>query len=303
MPKRTRHDTLFREMLRLPAFRRWFVRTHLDPADGAELDLDKLEPVPENFTRMHKTVVPDCVLRAPLRRARGFGYVIIDQETNPNKKEVLTRLEVAKARILEYDLHDPSSEVPPLILGLIFCTGRGRWRRERDRYATLPPGLRERVRSSLGEPPRVVHASDLKEDEKLIRSCPELVMTHRLYQHAYEDPVAVIALLEPLMARVLRRRGGRAALQTTVDYLFPGDGHEQADDFMLKVERVLTRSDVRRVIMRFSEIFRHEGKREGELNKAMEIARNLLAKGLPIATIAEATGLSRSKLATLRKKA
>ncbi|MEM7495357.1 MAG: Rpn family recombination-promoting nuclease/putative transposase, partial [Myxococcota bacterium] len=66
--KRTRHDTLFREMMRLPSFRRWFARTHLDPADVVELDLSKLELMPESFTRMHKTVVPDCVLRAPLRR-------------------------------------------------------------------------------------------------------------------------------------------------------------------------------------------------------------------------------------------
>ncbi|MEM7494925.1 MAG: hypothetical protein AAF471_02045, partial [Myxococcota bacterium] len=67
--KRTRHDVLFREMMRLPAFRRWFARTHLDPADAAELDLERLEPVPENFSRMQQTVVPDCVLRAPLKRA------------------------------------------------------------------------------------------------------------------------------------------------------------------------------------------------------------------------------------------
>ncbi|MEM7495758.1 MAG: Rpn family recombination-promoting nuclease/putative transposase, partial [Myxococcota bacterium] len=261
--KRTRHDTLFREMMRLPAFRRWFARTHLDPADEAELDLDGLELMPESFTRAHKTVVPDCVLRAPLKRARGFGYVIVDQETNPNKKEVLTRLETAKARILEYDLHDPKSEVPPLIRAIIFCTGRGRWRREADRYAALPQGLRERIRGSMGEPPRVVHAADLREDEKLIRSCPELVLLHRLYRHAYENPVTVVAKLEPLLSRVLRRKGGRAAIQTTLDYLCPDGGQEQADAFMMEVDQALTRAELKGAIMSFSEVFRHEGRQLG----------------------------------------
>ncbi|MEM7494639.1 MAG: Rpn family recombination-promoting nuclease/putative transposase [Myxococcota bacterium] len=322
MSKRTRHDTLFHEMLRLAAFRCWFARTHLDPADVAEMDLNRLEPMPESFMRSHKIVVPDCVLRAPLKRARGWGYIIVDQETNPNKKEVLARLEVAKARLFEYDLNDPSSEVPPLIRALIFCTGRQRWHRETDRYAALPPGLRERVRSSLGEPPRVVHASDLEESEELTRSCPELVMLHLLYRHSYEDPVVVVAKLEPLLARVLHRQGGRAALQTAIDYLSPSGGQEQTRDFILKIDQTLTRAEVKEAIMTFSEVFRHEGRQlglregleeglekgklegklEGELNKALEIARNMLNEGIPTATIARVTGLSRHKLAALRGK-
>lgn len=300
--------------MRLASFRQWFVLIHLDPADVAELDVDRLEPLPESFTRAHKTVVSDCVLRAPLRRAAGWGYLIAEQETNPNNKEVLTRLEVAKARILEYDLHDPTSAVPPLIRTLIFVSGSRRWRRAVDPYAALPEGLRQRARRSLGEPPRVVHAGDLQEEGDLARVCPELVMTHRLFQRAHEDPVCVLAGLEPLLAGVLHRKGGRAALQTALDYLYRGGGQEQIQAFILKVEQVLTRRDVREAIMTFSEVFRHEGKQlglqeglrkgklEGKLEKALEIARNMLSEGIPVATIARVTHLPRQKLTALRKK-
>ena len=66
--------------------------------------------------------------------------------------------------------------------------------------------------------------------------------------------------------------------------------------------------------MSIADVLKHEGKQlglkeglekgmhQGELNKALEIARGMLLKGMPLATIAELTGLPRQKLTALRKK-
>ena len=58
--------------------------------------------------------------------------------------------------------------------------------------------------------------------------------------------------------------------------------------------------------MNFSEALRHEGiqqgRQEGMVARTMEVAQNMLSKGMAVTTIAEVTGLSRQKLAALRKK-
>ncbi|MEM7495008.1 MAG: hypothetical protein AAF471_02485 [Myxococcota bacterium] len=109
-----------------------------------------------------------------------------------------------------------------------------------------------------------------------------------------------------LLARVLRRKGGRSAIQTTVDYLCPDGGQEQVNAFMLKVEGVLTRAELKGAIMSFSEVFRHEGKqlglKEGLERGKLETARNMLREGIPTATIVRVTGLTRQKLAALRRQ-
>ncbi len=306
MPARNRHDVLYRAMMRSPSFRRWFLLTHMDPADLAEIDLDGLETVSETFTRMHQTVVPDFVLRVPLKRAQGWAYIITDQETTPNKEGTLKRLMISKSRIFEYDLNDPTSKVPPLIVSLIFCTGASRWTSEVDGYKMLPEGLRERVRDWLGEPPRVVHVSDLEITENLIRACPELVMAHLLFQNASKDPKETVVKLEPLFSVLLKRDGGRTTVQIGIDYLCPDHRQQNPQDFILKLKKVLKDRDVRRVIMSLSEAFRHEGRQEG-MQQGMqegklETARNMLSKGMAVTTIAEVTGLSRQKLAALGKK-
>ncbi|MEM7495700.1 MAG: hypothetical protein AAF471_06150, partial [Myxococcota bacterium] len=85
---------------------------------------------------------------------------------------------------------------------------------------------------------------------------------------------------------------------------------KQTDDFILGLEKVLTRQDGKKVvIMGFSDIFRHEGKQlglkegleKGKLEKAVEIARNMPRKSMPVAAVAELAQLSRRKLAALRK--
>ncbi|MEM7494797.1 MAG: hypothetical protein AAF471_01365 [Myxococcota bacterium] len=92
----------------------------------------------------------------------------------------------------------------------------------------------------------------------------------------------------------------------TKELRYLGDGQEQADAFILGVEQVPRRADVRRVVMGFSEIFRHEGERiglqKGKLEKALEIARGMLNEGTLSATIARVTCLSRHQLTALRKK-
>lgn len=122
--------------------------------------------------------------------------------------------------------------------------------------------------------------------------------------------------------RVLRRGGGRTAVQTAIDYLSPGGGQQQAREFILQIDQVLTRADVKGAIMSFSEVFRHEGRQLGlkeGLEKGLErgleqglerglekgkleVARNLLATGVELKIIAHATGLSRQKLVALRRK-
>ena len=44
-----------------------------------------------------------------------------------------------------------------------------------------------------------------------------------------------------------------------------------------------------------------KGMEKGELNKCIEIARNLLTLGLPVAQITEATGLSQKEIARLKE--
>ncbi len=115
----------------------------------------------------------------------------------------------------------------------------------------------------------------------------------------YEDPVKVIGELESLLAEVLQRHGGIVMLQAMIDYMFPGHGHKQADDFILRVEKVLTRQGLREIIMSFSEIFRQEGSQQGMQQGKLETARNMLREGIPATTITKVTGLSRQKLTEL----
>ena len=105
MDKHTRHDRFFREMMRFPSFQKAFIAFHVPAKIIAPVNLHKLEPVPESFARANKTIVPDCILRAPFKKAEGWAYFPIEQQTNPTDDMPL-RATITKGRILEFDLSD-----------------------------------------------------------------------------------------------------------------------------------------------------------------------------------------------------
>ncbi len=295
MDRHTRHDRFFRAMMRFPSFQQAFIAFHVPTKITAPVNLEKLEPVPESFVRANKTIVPDCILRAPFKETAGWAYFPIEQQTNPSDHMSL-RAVITKGRILEFELSIRKNKIPPLIWHIVFCNGQQHWRKSLDLFESMPSSVGNLVRWALTAPPQLIQLVDIPDAER--GKFPELDAAEMLMKRAYEDPIKVIGELENLLEEVLHRYGGMVMLQAMIDYMFPGDGHKQADDFILRVEKVVTRQGLREIIMSFSEIFRQQGMQQGKL----ETARNMLREGIPATTITKVTGLSRQKLTALLKK-
>ena len=302
-----RHDRFFKKIMQFPSIQRAFIERHL-PTEIIQLaNLNQLQAMPANFAQANKTLVPDCVLRAPYKEGHGFLYIIVEQETNPNK-QIPIRLAIARGRVFEYDLLHENSQTPPIVWTLIFCTGKRRWKSSLDIFHQLPPTARKWAHDCINGPPQLVQALDMPLVQK--SSSPQLDAMQLLMQKAYDDPVQAFIDLGPLLQAILRQKDGKAIFNEMFHYVLTGDGHESASQVIMRLEGSL-QGNVRRTIMTIAQVLKKEwlqegvakGRQEGEyigLRKGLEEAAiGMLRRGMQAKEVIEITHLSKQRITEL----
>ena len=297
-------------MMQFPSLQRAFIQRHLPQELITLVDLNQLQGMPAKFAQANKTVVPDCVLRAPYTQGKGWLYVLSEQQTNPSS-HVPLRLAVARGRVFEFDLYDQHSELPPIVWTLIFSNGRTRWRSCLDIFHKLPPAARKWAHHCLSNPPQLVQVLDMP----LVTnsSCPELDAMQLLMQKAYDDPVQAFIDLSPLLQAVLRQKDGKAIFNEMFHYILTGDGHESASHVIMKLEAGL-QGNVRRTVMTLAQMLKKEaeqigiqkgeqiGMQKGEQIGMEKVATRMLRRGMQAKDVIDITHLPKKRITELLAK-
>ncbi|MEM7589820.1 MAG: Rpn family recombination-promoting nuclease/putative transposase [Myxococcota bacterium] len=304
-----KHDKFFKQMMRFPSFQQAFVRRHVPQHIQHVVNLSALKQVSEQLAQAHKLVVPDCILSAPFRESPGRFYLVVEQETSPRKK-VIVRLMQAHLRIVEHDLcHTGGEPVPPLVRCLLFCTGTERYKAGVDLFASLHPQVRTLVKEAFVAAPQVFHVQDAP--EVTYSEVPELDAVELLMKHIREPHLGqVLERLEPLLRELLHRQNGTVMLNALFNYaLAHGSTHEKCDKI---IEKGVLHGQVEEIYMSVAEALkqqgwqegRQEGRQEGEIlgfeKGRLTVAQNMLKMGIDRKIIAQTTGLSLKRIASLR---
>ncbi|MEM7495243.1 MAG: Rpn family recombination-promoting nuclease/putative transposase [Myxococcota bacterium] len=309
------HDRFFKFLTKHRAFYLPFLLFYLPFWVRRQIVLERAQPASENFLRKSGLIAADAVFRAPLRDGAGEGCIVVELQAARDSRMDL-RAFGYKAGGFEQLMTDGKKgrSRPGLVYVLVVYIGDEGWRPRLDPFRRLPPNAREAARRAWREPAGFV-------DARAAESRPppeEAVLAAGMFLLAHgrdPDPREVLRRLDPLLARVAGLPDGRELIHRMV--LYAGQiatGQDRVDRVKLFTEGIAKHlhgaareeaMSIWQAIGKEHELMGlreglEKGKLEGKLEKAVEIARNMLRKGMPVAAVAEVTRLTRYRVNKLK---
>ena len=286
----TPHDTFAKAAFRNPLVYRPFLLEHTPVDLLARVNMEKIQVMPVGFPLSNPLQAADVILRAPLCNESGWVYWIIEPQASRDDTMPL-RLLLYKVEVLKYHLQSEEGrrdKKPPIILATVVYMGRKGWQPDSlDVFAPLDPSLREVARDAFaGESEFIdVKHTDLGAASNAPLQAVTLLM-RRTYAH---DKIKVLQEAQPLLEQIYATPGGDALCDAAIRYVLNESGQKGLENakIVLKGIHQNLHGAVGEKAMSIAEVLKHEGK----LEKALEIARNMLKEGLSLATIAKVTQL------------
>ena len=308
-PDTTPHDTFAKAAFRSPLVFRPFVLKRTSPKLLAKVNTNKIQVMPVGFPLGKPLQAADVVLRAPLLDGSGWVYWLIEHQSSHDANMPL-RLLLYKVEILRYHLQSDEGrhdKRPPVILATVVYMGCQRWQPDSlDVFAPLDPPLREVARDAFAGDAEFIN---VKHEDLVTEPNPALQAVTLLMRRAYaRDKIKVLQEAQPFLERIYAAPGGHALGDASLRYVLNESGQKAPADAKLIMKRIheSLHGLVEEKAVSIADILRRDGMQQGmqqgELNKALEIARGMLLKGMPLATIAELTSLSTQRIKQLKVK-
>lgn len=286
------HDATFKAFLTHPATARDFIEVHLPAELRAVCDLSTLKLESGSFVEESLRAFYSDVLYS-LKTAAGDGYihVLIEHQSTPDRHMAFRLMRYAVAAMQRH--LDAGHQKLPLVIPVLFYTGKRSpypystdWLQEFD-----DPALAGRL---YGEPFPLVDVTVIPDDE---------IMNHRsmaaltlLQKHIHRRDLA--DLLDRLAATLMAGHLTGQQLVSLINYLVQAGETDDAEAFVRNLaQRVPQHEDE---LMTIAQQLEQKGIEKGRQEGKMEVARNLLQKGIPLESVRELTGLSDEVLAKIR---
>lgn len=239
-----------------------------------------------------------------LKTAAGNGYihVLIEHQSTPDRHMAFRLMRYAVAAMQRH--LDAGHKKLPLVIPVLFYTGR------RSPYPYSTDWLQEfddppLAGSLYGAPFPLVDVTVIPDEE---------IMNHRsmaaltlLQKHIHRRDLAdLLDRLDRLAATLMAGHLTGQQLVSLINYLVQAGETDDAEAFVRNLaQRVPQHEDelmtiAQQLEQKGLEKGRIEGRQEGRQEGKMEVARNLLAKGIPLESVRELTGLSDDDLAKIR---
>lgn len=315
-PDSTPHDTFAKATFRNPLVYHPFMLEHTPPDLLNQVNTKKIQVMPVGFPLSNPLQAADVVLRAPLRDESGWVYWIIEPQASRDDTMPL-RLLLYKVEVLKYHLQSEEGrhdKKPPIILATVVYMGNKGWQPDSlDVFASLDPSLREVARDAFAGESKFINVKHT--DLGTTPNAPLQAVTLLMRRAYARDKIKVLQEVEPLLEQIYATPGGDALGDAAIRYVLNESGQKGTEN--AKIIRKRIQENLHGLIgekaMSIAEILKHEGRQlglqeglekgklEGKLEKALDIARNMLNKGMPVATIAEVTQLQPRDIRKLQK--
>ncbi|MEM7495796.1 MAG: Rpn family recombination-promoting nuclease/putative transposase, partial [Myxococcota bacterium] len=304
------HDRFFRFLMQDARFYLPFLLFYLPLWVREQIVMKQIKPASEAFVRKSGLIAADAVFQAPLRNGAGEGCIVVELQAVRDPGMDLRTFGYKAGgfeRLLAVGENGESR--PGLVYVLVVYIGAEGWRPHLDPFRRLPPSAREAARRAWEEPAGFVN---LRRAESPQPPADEALLAAGILLLAHGrdlDPLGLLQRLDPLLAEVATQPDGRELVHRMLLYTGQvASGRNRPENVSLfekgaiKHLHGMAREEAMSIWQAIGKKHELQGLRRGKLEKALEIARNLLSKGMPVAAIAEVTGLSEQKLTALRKR-
>lgn len=300
----TPHDSVFKAFLTDPDTARDFLTIHLPPALLAVCDLDSLKLAPGSFIEESlRPYFSDVLYSLKTQRGDGYVYTLIEHQSSPNKHMSFRMMRYAIAAMQQH--LDAGHTQLPLVIPILFYQGQTspypyslNWL---DDFAD--PALAQSLYSGAFP---LVDITVIPDDE--IMQHKRMALLELLQKHIRQRDL--VELINQVAALLLAGYTSEKQVRTLMNYMFQVGETEHPEALLTQLaSQVPQHGDT---LMTIAEQLEQKGLQKGRIEgmrlgeakgrqeAVLEMARNMLAKGIDAETILSVTGLTAADLEQVR---
>jgi len=303
------HDSFIKQMMSDPKVSREFLKVHLPVNIKENVDLNTLQPQKESF--IEKTLginYVDLLFKVNFGDEEGYIYIILEQQSQP---DWTMALRLHKYVIQIYSNHmerHPEAKRIPIVYPLVFYTGKARYNAPLTLWElSEKPDLAKLL---LIEPFRLIELHKIEDDElrkHLWSGTMAFIMKHIFARDILPSLEAIASLLKEIGDRdfiyiekilwYVLEKAESSSVEKVIDFFKEIVPKEKRGEIMTLGEQLIEKG--RAEALKTVNQIALEKLQEGEKNKAITVAKKMLAEGFDINKVAKITDLSVDELKAL----
>lgn len=303
-----KHDTTFKEVFSQKRIARDFIENNI-PKEALEvIDMESLELEKDTFINEElKENFSDLIYRVKINNKNGYISFLLEHKSYKDKMTIFQ----VQRYILESwmtIIQKENKEELPIIIPMIIYHGKEKWNFKTDirdmipGFYELPEYFKQRVPVfkhdffNIGE-------YEERDFEKLTKLT---AMMLKAFKYAFEEDLEIVLRTYLLALEEVKKEEPLETLiyygEIYLKYIELTNRDIKEEDIKEQIKKLEGKGAITmNILEKREEKGRQEGRLEGEINKAKEIAKNLLKEGTEIALVVKATGLSKSEVEELKK--
>ncbi len=311
MTKKLKHDSLVKTIMADPVAAQEFLEYYLPNdfkslVDLSKITVEKESYIEESLNKKYSDIVYGVATK---NQGKAFVYVLIEAQSSV---DYWTALRLWKYTLLLCERHKKGRKKLPLVYNLVIYNGKEVYTAPRNLWSLFTDAVI--AKKVMTEDYQLVDLQSMSDDEIVKKK--HVGMLEYMLKHIHKRDM--IKLWEEFLQRfkleiLVDKEKGYIYIKSFLWYTdakLPEAKQSELEQVLTKYlseeeQGVIMRTVAQKYIeegeARGIHIGKAEGKAEGEKQKAISIAKNLLKAGLSVDFITQSTGLSLSQIESLSK--
>lgn len=299
MVKKLKHDSLVKIIMTDKIAAQEFLEYYL-PKDFKKLiDLSKITVeqesyIEESLSKKYSDIVYGIETK---EYGKGFVYILIEAQSTV---DYWTALRLWKYTLLLCERHKEKRNKLPLVYNLVIYNGKQVYNAPRNLWDLFTNSVM--AKKLMMEDYQLVDLQAMSDNEIVKKK--HIGMLEYILKHIHERDM--IQLWEQFLANfnhviILDKEKGYIYLKSFLWYTDAKISKKQQPRLVQVFDKYLSPQHKDNIMKTIADVYIDEGKREGEYNKAVIIAKKMFSQGFKIPVIAELTGLKETLIRSIVK--
>lgn len=303
----TPHDLLFKKSLETPEAAENFVKRYMPTEILSLIQLNTLELQHITFIEDDfKSSASDVIFQVDtVRGEKAYLYFLVEHQRKP-EKFMSFRLLKYSVRLMDLHQRKYETEFLPLVVPLVIYNGESRFPYSMDIFDLFDESVREKAKKTLFNPYPLLDLSQYDTNE--VKDDPWIASLLNALKYGASKKISPKALVEHLSFSLvnLATDGQLLYIEGIMRYINEVQPLEARDELWEELQETLQPILGDNYMMSIADSLRQEGMQQGVQQgmhiKEIQIAKNFLASGFDVETVAKNTGLNLELLKKLREE-
>lgn len=304
-----KHDATFKEVFSQKRIAKDFIKNNIPEEALNIIDMESLELQKDTFINEElKENFSDLIYKVKINNKEAYICFLLEHKSYKDKMAIFQ----LNKYILESwmtIIQKESKEELPLIIPMIIYHGKEKWNLKTDlrdmipRFYELPEYFKQRVPVFKYD---FFNIGEYEEDdfEKLTRLTSMML---KAFKYAFEEDLEVVLKNFLLALEEVKNEEPMETLiyygEIYLKYIEMTNSDVKEEDIKNQIKKLEGKGAITMsILQKREEIGMEKGRQEGRQDEKLKIAMNLLKEGVEIALVAKSTGLSKSKVESLKEK-